>query len=621
MSTKLTTKTRQNAQQPPTGVMSFKKNNIEQIIKNIDNWALEDLTQAVDELQKQDRKQDIDNIYKAWINQTKTPYKFIGCFNYGVLLASWGRDIEALTQYESAIAMHPKFAQARINMGLTLERLGRKEEALHAWREIVNNEELRQATTSEMHTLALNHVGRLLEQERNYNDAEEALRQSLSINGSQKDALHHWFHLRQKQCKWPTLDPVEGTSENKIINSMSPLACLAYDDDPAFQMLIADKIVREKFTYDLPPLADNKNYGHKRIRIGYLSGDLCTHAVGLLLPELFELHDRAKFEIFAYDYSREDGSVLRQRFKNTIEHFTSISHLNDREAAVKIRADEIDILVDLHGLSQGTRPAILGQRPAPIQMTYLGYIGTTMMPYIDYVITDLYCFHRDLIKYYSEKPLIINHCCLPTDRKRVVDPIPTKKEIGLPEDKFIFASFNNSYKLNETMFSCWMRILQRLPGSVLWIVDDNQWATQNLKKYANNSGVSEDRLIFTPRVFPSAYLARMALVDVFLDNHPYNAGSTASDVLWMGTPMVTLSGKTFVSRMAGSMLFYSGLPELIATDHKTYEEISVYLHDNPAERQRIKNTLIAQRQPGKAFDMEKFTRELEVRYLSVLPVV
>jgi predicted O-linked N-acetylglucosamine transferase (SPINDLY family) len=337
----------------------------------------------------------------------------------------------------------------------------------------------------------------------------------------------------------------------------------------------------------------------------------------LLLPELFELHNRSKFEIFAYDYSREDGSALRQRFKRSIEHFTSIAALNDRDAALKIREDEVDILVDLHGLSQGTRPAILAQRPAPIQMTYLGYIGTTMMPYIDYVITDRYCFHRDLQKYYSEKPLLLDHCCLPTDRHRVIDPKPNREDVGLPSDKFVFATFNNSYKLNESMFACWMRILSRLPESVLWIVDDNPWATKNLKAFAINAGVEESRLIFTPRVFPSTYLSRMQLVDVFLDNHPYNAGSTASDVLWMGTPMITLSGKTFVSRMAGSMLFYSKLPELIANTYEQYEQLAVWLHDHPEQRQRINKTLLEQREPGKAFDMRRFTQQLEQRYLSV----
>jgi predicted O-linked N-acetylglucosamine transferase (SPINDLY family) len=579
--------------------------------------TLDELIQVADALQKQNKKDEIDKLYGNWLTEADSPYKFVACFNYGVLLASWGRDEEAAAQYRRAIEINPLFAQAKINLGLTLERQAKQAEAIAQWEEVANSQQIRDTVGADMQTLALNHIGRVLEAQRNYAAAEAALAKSLDINGNQKDALHHWFHLRQKQCKWPVVEALPKVSENQIINAMSPLAALAFDDDPAFQMHVADKIVREKFTFSVPTLSEQKSYGHAKLRIGYLSADLCTHAVGLLLPELFELHDRSRFGIYAYDYSREDGSVVRQRFKNSIENFRSITAVSDRDAALAIREDEIDILIDLHGLSLGTRPAILAQRPAPIQMTYLGYIGTTMMPYLDYVITDRYCFHRDLEKYFSEKPLLIDHCCLPTDRHRTIDPKPTKAEVGLPEDKFIFATFNNSYKLNETMFACWMRILQRLPNSVLWIVDDNPWATENLKAFAVKSGVSEQRLIFTPRVFPSAYLSRMQLIDVFLDNHPYNAGSTASDVLWMGTPMVTMSGKTFVSRMAGSMLFYSGLPELIAHNHKHYEDIAVWLHDHPEHRQRIHQTLLDQRAPGKAFDMNRFTRMLEQRYQSV----
>lgn len=612
----MSTKTASKKKDRPVTSQQDNWNQIEQNAKK-GRLGLDEVIQHADTLQKKGDTQRIDVLYSSWIKHTNSPHKFVACFNYGVLLATWGRDDDALKVYEQALQLHPAFAQARINKGLTLERKGKQEEAIKVWREIVDSEAIRSANGIDMHTLALNHVGRVLEIQRNYAEAEAALAESLEINSNQKDALHHWFHLRQKQCKWPVVETLPGVSENQIINAMSPLAALAYDDDPAFQMHVAEKIVKEKFTYELKPLSEKRSYGHKRLRIGYLSGDLCTHAVGLLLPELFEIHDRTRFEIYAYDYSREDGSSVRQRFKIAIENFKSIASLSDHDAAHLIRADEIDILVDLHGLSQGTRASILAHRPAPVQMTYLGYIGTTMMPYIDYVITDKYCFHRDLKKYFNEKPLLIDHCCLPTDRKRIIDPKPTRIEVGLPEDKFIFATFNNSYKLNESMFECWMRILKRLPDSILWIVDDNPWATANLKAQASKLGVSEQRLIFTPRVFPSAYLSRMALVDVFLDNYPYNAGSTASDVLWMGTPMITLSGKTFVSRMAGSMLFYSKLPELIAHNFQGYEEIAIWLHDNPQERKRIHEVLLQQRLPGNAFDMTRFTRLLEERYYNV----
>jgi predicted O-linked N-acetylglucosamine transferase (SPINDLY family) len=218
---------------------------------------------------------------------------------------------------------------------------------------------------------------------------------------------------------------------------------------------------------------------------------------------------------------------------------------------------------------------------------------------------------EELLPYYSEKPLFLDHCCLPTDRKKHVDPTPDREAVGLPSDKFIYATFNNSYKLNQSHFSTWVRILKRVENSVLWIVDDNPWATQYLKNFVASHSVSPERLVFTPRVPPSQYLARMPLADVFLDNHPYNAGSTASDILWMGVPMVTLSGRTFVSRMAGSMLHHAGVPELIASTPAHYEEIAVALSSLPQKLQEIRGRLLAQRQPGGSFDMGLFTRSLE----------
>jgi predicted O-linked N-acetylglucosamine transferase (SPINDLY family) len=272
----------------------------------------------------------------------------------------------------------------------------------------------------------------------------------------------------------------------------------------------------------------------------------------------------------------------------------------------------------MHGLSQGLRAGILAQRPAPIQMTYLGYIGTTMMPYIDYVITDKYCFQDYMRPYYSEDPLYLDCCCVPTDRKRQIEAPQTRESVGLPTDKFIFSSFNNSYKLNPDMFACWMKILKRVENSVLWIVDDNPWATENLRNFALSHGVDPARLVFTPRVQPPLYIARMPLADIFLDNFPYNAGSTASDIMWMGTPMITLSGKTFVSRMAGSMLHHSGLDELIATNFDDYENLAVALSSNPLKLAEIKAKMLAQREPNGAFDMGNFTRNLEQKYLEIV---
>ena len=599
--------------QTPATVPATWESTLQQI--RSDKLSIDQIIQVADQFQQQGKSEQADIAYQTWIAQSSSPLKFVAAFNYGVLLASRGNTEDAIRYYLQAIQLNPTFTHPRVNLGLSLERQGKQEEAIQQWQMIEADPALKAAAPMEIRTTALNHIGRVREMQRNYAAAEAALTESLALVSNQKDAIHHWFHLRQKQCAWPLLKDLPGLTQNKIVRNMSPLACLAHDDNPAFQMYIGEKIVREKFTYGHQRLSEKQRYGHDRIRIGYLSGDLCTHAVGLIMPEIFEQHDRSRFEIFLYDYGREDGTALRQRYKNIIENFIPIGALTDQQAAVKIRSDEIDILIDLHGLSQGLRAEILAYRPAPIQMTYLGYIGTTMMPSVDYVITDRYCFTEDMRQYFSEEPMLLNHCCIPTDRKKQVDPTPTREEAGLPVDKFVFASFNNSYKLNERMFASWMNILRQVPNSVLWIVDDNPWATTNLRAFALKHGVDPSRLVFTPRVPTAAYLGRMPMADVFLDNHPYNAGSTASDIMWMGVPMVTLSGNTFVSRMAGSMLHHAGLGELITNSHTAYEQLAVSLAQDPARLARIKATMLAQREPGGSFDMQNLTRDMERHYL------
>jgi predicted O-linked N-acetylglucosamine transferase (SPINDLY family) len=582
-------------------------------IKN-DKLSVDEIIHLADKLSTAGKLDLIDVAYQTWLVHSSSPMKCVIAFNYGVLLANWGRVDDAIRNYNLALQLNPAFPHPHINLGLALERQGKQEDAVKRW-QLIEQSDLKDTFPLDIRTTALNHIGRLRELQRNYIDAEAALTQSLEINPNQKDALHHWFHLRQKQCNWPVMKEFAEVTKNKITTSMSPLACLAHEDDLGFQLYIADRINREKFTFNHQPMTGRKKYGHRKIRLGYLSGDLCTHAIGLIMPEIFELHDRSRYEIYLYDYGREDGTALRSRYKQNIENFISIAEMTDAQAAAKIRMDEIDILIDLHGLSLGIRAEVLAFRPAPIQMTYLGYIGTTMMPSIDYVITDEFCFTNKMEQFYSEAPLKLRHSCLPTDRKKVVDPTPQYRELaGLPNDKFIFATFNNSYKLNEKMFSTWLRIMKRVPNSVLWIVDDNPWATSNIRKFTDQNGVDPGRLIFTPRVAPPTYLARMPLADLFLDNHPYNAGSTASDILWMGVPMITLSGETFVSRMAGSLLHYAGLSELITSSHSEYENLAVALSADPDRLMRIKSQMLNQRNNGGSFDMSHFTQELERLY-------
>ncbi len=567
----------------------------QRLIENAKNDAVS-ITDMIREAEALKLNNDFERsklLFETWLKHSSSPHKFVAWFNFGVILFAQGDKAYAKKAYESALQIKPDFFQAKINLGTTLEAEGDVDAALAIWEKIVADPV--SVSTPEFLILSLNNIGRVREIRREYSAAEDALKKSLALNPKQQDVIHHLVHLRQKQCKWPVLDELPGVSQNQMLRSMSPLAMLAHTDDPGLQLLAAENFINRKLKCTEDHLCKGRKYQHTRLRIGYMSADLCAHAVGLLMPEIFEHHDKARFEIFVYDYGREVGPKIRQRFKNAIEHFRPISSLSDKQVADLVLADEIDILIDMHGLSAGTRPGVLALRPAPIQATYLGYIGTTAMPWIDYVIADPFSLPESLLPYFSEKPLYLETSFLPGDTQRDIGKAVTRAEVGLPEDAFVFASFNNTYKLNQEMFACWMQILGEVENSVLWTVDDNPWATDNLKQEAKKLGIDPARLIFSPRVPPEDFLARIPLADLFLDNYPYNAGSTANDVLWMGLPMLTLSGNSFVSRMAGSLMTAAGCDELITYDFDSYIQKAISLSADAAQLQDLRQRLIARR--------------------------
>jgi predicted O-linked N-acetylglucosamine transferase (SPINDLY family) len=365
-------------------------------------------------------------------------------------------------------------------------------------------------------------------------------------------------------------------------------------------------------------LANPKGYGHKKIRIGYCSSDFSLHPVSMLTVELFELHDRERFEIYGYCWSPEDGSALRQRVIAAMDHFTRIHQMGDAEAAERIRADEIDILIDLQGQTAGARANLLAYRPAPIQITYLGLPATTGLPSIDYVIADRFLIPESEVRHYSEKPLYMPDVYQVSDRKRVVGPKPTRESCGLPAQGFVFCSFNNSYKFTPEVFDVWMNILKRVPGSVFWLLADNLWAEDNLKLEAQARGVDLSRLVFAGRVSPENYLARYQVADLFLDSFPFNAGTTANDALWMGLPVLTCSGRSFASRMAGALLTAAGLPELITFNLPDYEEKAVWLATDLIECQRMALRLAEAQKGSPLFDTPLFVKNLELRFVGLV---
>ena len=551
-------------------------------------------------------------LYENWIAHTESPLRHVACFNWGTVLAAMGRHVLAEAAYRQALAFKPDFLQACLNLGHQLEHLKKPDEALAQWRHVIALTSAESPADQELRLHALNNCARLLETQRRFDEAGRCMVQSLEMKPDQSDVIQHYVHLRQKMCAWPLYEPVAAVTHNQLLVGTSPLAMLSATDDPALHLLAAQRFGYER----IPKLPAHNLYAtgprrDGRVRIGYLSGDLCLHAVGLLIPELLELHDRERFEVFAFCWSREDGTAQRRRLVAGVDQLVRIDKLDDVAAARLIAGHGIDILVDLQGLTSGARPAILGMRPAPVQVSYLGFPGCCGIPGVDWILADRFVMPPEQLPYSTERPLYLDRCYQVSDRQREIAPLPVRATYGLPEDAFVFCSFNNNFKFTDAVFDTWMRIVRAVDGSVLWLLADNDWARENMLARAESMGVGRERLHFAPRVSPAEYLARFTLADLVLDTFPYNAGTTASDALWMGTPIVTLSGRSYISRMAGSLLTHVGLPELVTGSLADYERLAIQLGRQPQRVASYKRYLAEHGRTSALFDVPGFVKDLE----------
>ena len=393
-----------------------------------------------------------------------------------------------------------------------------------------------------------------------------------------------------------------------------PLGALALLEEPELQREVGRHWLTRKIAPAPRRLSPEQGYRHERIRVGYMSSDFCRHAMSFLIVELLERHDRAQFEIFGYCSSHEDGSAIRARVLAALDHHVPVRALDDAALAQRIRDDEIDILIDLNGMTKGARLHTLRWKPAPVQATYLGYIGSVPLPELDYLICDDYVIPPERAASYSPAPLPLPDVYQANDGRMPVLPAVSRAAEGLPEHGFVFCCFCNSYKITPDIFAAWISILQQVPDSVLWLVGDNETARRNLLATAAEAGLAEGRMIFAQRVEPERYLARMALGDLFLDTSPYNAGTVASDALRMGLPLLTLSQRSFASRMAGSLLRAIGLTETIATTHAEYVATAVDIATSPARQARLRAALAGSAWQDSLGNSARFTASLEAVY-------
>lgn len=554
--------------------------------------------------------------YRAWLTTHSSESDAVAAFNLGVLLRE-GNDLHgALQAYQQALNLSSRLYQARVNLGLVLEAMGQHALALAVWRD--------GALEPQGQTQLLNQMGRLLESQKQLPQAEAALRQSLALDPHQPAVVQHWAYLRARQCRWPAVQPVMGLDgavrdTADLMQDVGPFAVMALSDDPALLRTTTQRWLEargwmQQIAIALPPAKPWRDGNvHRRLRVGYLSCDFRMHAVGMLAAPLLENHNRDKVEVFALDDTQPGHEgTLRQRLLDAVEHHVPLQALTEHQAAEKIASLNLDVLVDLTGMTAGARLGIVARKPAHRVVSYLGFMGSMAMPAVDHVLVDAFAMPPALMSHFSETPLYHPACYQVNERSRDVGRIPTRLQLGLPEDAFVFCAFSNNYKLTPEIFAVWMRILARVPNSVLWLLEDNPSVPANLRREAAAAGIDPQRLLFAGRLAPPDYLARFACADLMLDTSPYGAGLTASDALWMGLPMVTCPGRPLASRMAGSLLTALNLPELIADNLQSYEDLAVTLGLDKHRTQSLRTYLDSQGRQSALFSPEQWVQQWEI---------
>jgi predicted O-linked N-acetylglucosamine transferase (SPINDLY family) len=585
--------------------------------------SLGDLITAASALAEAGKDDLASQLYKVWIGlNPKHPQRFVANFNMASLLTQRGELARAETALVEALAENADFYPGYINLGGLLERAGNLDGALEKWREVTSRLSAITGSGVEHKLTALKQIGRVLIDHHRAAAAEAWLRPALEIRPDQRDVLEQFIALRLSQCEWPVISAWEGVDRRNQMLGISPLSLAAYTDDPLLHLATAARYV--EVAVDAPPADNPCDRRHavidltgRRMRIGYISSDLRDHAVGYLMAELMELHDRAKVEVFAYYCGPEPSGATYERYRASVEHWVDITKMDDATAAAQIAADGVDVLVDVNGLTRFARTAVFARRPAPIQVNWLGYPGSMGSPYHHYIIADDWIIPEGSEIYYSEKVLRLP-CYQSNDRRRAVADLSKRSDFGLPQDAFVFCCFNGTQKFTKFTVDRWLEIMRRTPGSVLWLLDNSADVNGRLQDYAEANGVARERLIFATKLANAHHLARYPLADLFLDSSPYGAHTTASDALWMGVPVLTLSGRGFAARVCGSLVRAAGLPELICETAEDFVARAVELAGDPAEMMRLRAKLEAGRATCDLFNMDKLAASLEGLYAQMI---
>jgi protein O-GlcNAc transferase len=538
--------------------------------------------------------------------------------NYSEAFANKGNSLaglkcydEAIAAYHKALGLKPDLAEAWLGRGAVLAELKRFDEAFAAYdKALAINPDLAEAW------LRYGHAYTELKQ---YDDALAAYDRALILRPDLKYAEGARLYAKMYLCDWAKIE----TEIHRVLSAVRdrkaasvPFILLSIPASSADQLQCAKTFVADQGSFSA--LWHDEIYSHDRIRIGYFSADFRHHPLAQLAVGLFEHHDKSRFEITAISFGPDDGSDLRTRIRSATENFIDVRRMSDSAVAELIRRREIDILVDLTGFTQDNRFSVLARRVAPLQVNFLCYTGTMGAGCMDYIIADPTIIPKNHFPFYSEQVVWLPDTYQANDRSRPISGRrPTRSQCNLAEAAFVFCCFNAAYKIIPEVFAVWMKLLAKREGSVLWLLETNPKAAQNLRREAEAHGIASERLIFAPGMPLADHMARIGLADLFLDTLPYNAHTTAGDALWAGLPVLTCLGETFAGRVAASLLLAIGLPELITTSVEDYETLALKLAHDSSLLQAIKAKLMRNRDIYPLFDTARFTRHIEGAYVTM----
>lgn len=556
----------------------------------------------------------INEAKKCFEEAIKIKPNFAEAFNnLGNIMRDYGQLDNAYKSYLSASKIKPNFAEVHNNLGIIYSELGEHLLAIESYSNAIDKKK----NFGEAYA----NLGGAQKRLRRLNEATESYQNAIEINPKIPYILGDLINTKMNLCLWESYaQDFEKIliKINKNEKAIRPFPSLALISDPKVQKRIAENFSKSRFHKSIDVSIPKKTNKENKIRVGYFSPDFRSHAVASLISELFEEHDRHKFEIHAFYFGPNTNDEMNLIIKSAVDYYHDVRSLGHKDVALLARKVKLDIAVDLCGYTQDCRPEIFAERAAPTQINYLGYPGTMGVDFMDYIIADKTIIPKKNQEHFSEKIIYMpNSYQVNVSSKDLTEIQFTRHEFGLPQEGFIFCCFNNSYKITPSVFKSWMKILQGVNGSVLWVFESNKSSVKNLKDAAVKHGVSKDRLIFASHMSVEKHLNRIRLADLFLDTLPYNAHTMGSDTLRMGIPLLTCMGETLASRVGASLLFSLNLPEMVTNTLEEYVSVAIRLATNQQEILKIKHKLSRNVLSSSLYNTRKFSKDLENAYLQI----